>query len=62
VRLSLGEREALNRHVAEIRRILKCQGFATMQLRININEHKVGSADYKLHETLTNAPHDEART
>jgi hypothetical protein len=53
VNLTQGERAALNRHVAEIRKILKAPSIAAaMQMRLNVNEHVVQSVEYKFLERI----------
>ena len=49
--LTLGERAAINRHVADIQRILGLTVY-TGQVRLNLNEAQLQSVDVKIHARI----------
>lgn len=52
MKLSPGDRAALNRHLAEIRKILRTPAWPVVQIRLNVNENLLQSVDYKLNERI----------
>jgi hypothetical protein len=52
MQLTPGDRAAVDRHIAEIRRILRWPRYRAYQVRLNFNDEKLSSLDYKIHEQL----------